>query len=224
MKAIPTFEEFNGYAAERIKKDQDNPELYTEFIRAKYDAWELAGWKKEIKGKFVPITIWQTTLIQALIHRQPNKVKNHTVRAEVIAPREVKHMELPESKENAVESLKLAYDEYKNRGQVSVCYAGSFDRLYEWGILPPNEDEKAKKYYDAMLRRAHVFVHFPLRQKYERVKSADLHDTKEGKALLEEVKKTNDYNHPQVQNKFRCYVLEDYFKKYEWNIIRNKIK
>ena len=132
-------------------------------------------------------------------------------------------MKVPDSKEIAIESLKMAYDEYKSKGKVSECYASSFDRLYDWGILPSKENEKAQKYYDGNLKRAHVFIHLPIRQKYARIKNADLHDTKEGKELLKRVKETNDYNHPAVQNKFRCYVLEDFFKKYTWEQIEKKL-
>lgn len=71
----PSFEEFQRYAFEKISKKGDDPRNYTEWIMDKFDAWDEAGWQKCVKGKYIPIKIWKSTLSQCLPYRMPNKVK-----------------------------------------------------------------------------------------------------------------------------------------------------
>ena len=138
MDTTPTFEEFNAYAIERIKGDKDNPELYTDFIRAKFDAWDLAGWKKEVKGKLVPIKIWKTTLIQALIYRQPNKVQNHTVRATVLKP-------TGKMAEIENELILSAYRYYIREKELELLHEEVFGFLYDRGIFKAPDEIGANK-------------------------------------------------------------------------------
>jgi len=142
----PTLTEFNSYASSYLEKLGDDPKKYTEYIQCKYDAWSLAGWKKEIKGKPVKILNWKNTLIQAMPYRQPNKVKDLTVRAEPITTGKVKKIEN--------EEILTAYRDFRKVGSTSPKFVGIFNILRRRGKLPGREDinpktgKKCALYYD----------------------------------------------------------------------------
>ena len=71
----PTLKEFQEYTNQRLCDIGDNPLHYSEWVMAKYMAWEANGWKKTIKGNDIPIKNWKSTIIQCLPYRMPNKVK-----------------------------------------------------------------------------------------------------------------------------------------------------
>ena len=225
----PTFEEFSAYARQRLIGEKDNPDLYTEFIKAKFDAWSIAGWKKEVKGKLVPIKIWQTTLIQALIHRQPNKVKDTTVRASVVKPKRLKPMEVPNDKYTALENLKMAYKEfeYLEKQALGDSYASVFDRLIEWKVIPnEGENKKWDRFYANRLNMASAKVHAELIDKRKFLERAKKLTPEKEKEINNQRAAINQYGykHPKIQTRFKILVLVDYFKGHSIEEILNKTK
>ena len=141
-----------------------------------------------------------------LEYKQTKKVK----------PIEMKPLPIPEDQKlyNAKENILIAFDKYKELGEVPSGFHTAFDSLYEWGILKNKEtNEKIANWYEAELRRAQLLIHLPIRQKYERIIKMELHTTKEGLELRDRVEETKSFNHPEVQNKFRLLVLQAFFKK-----------
>ena len=87
MSKMPTYEEFYGYFEECMKEKEDDPKIYTEWIKDKYEAWKLNDWKKEKGAKLIPIKNWRSTLRQCLTYRMPNKVKNIKVITDTPPPK-----------------------------------------------------------------------------------------------------------------------------------------
>lgn len=132
---IPEFKEFQQYAFERIKMSGEDPFIYTDFIRDKYDAWKIAGWKKSSKknGGYVNIISWKPTLIQTLIYRQKNRKNNVVQRAEIIKPtRNIMQIEN--------EIILNAFSFYKQNSTLELKHEECFNFLYSRGIFKkPNE-------------------------------------------------------------------------------------
>lgn len=119
-----------------------------------------------------------------------------------------------EIKENALANIMLAYDHWKEHSNVPTDYAVAFDRLYEWGLLPDREaNEAVKKAYHQKLCQAHLNVVGPILDKMQWSEKEDLKDTPKYKEMKKRYHELNDYNHPEVQARFRCLVLAGYFKK-----------
>lgn len=152
---IPEFKEFQQYAFERIRLYGEDPYLYTDFIRDKYDAWKLAGWKKEKKSKLVDILIWRTTLIQSLIYRVKNKQNNTSQRAEIVKP-------TSKMKEIENEIIISAYNHYKVMANLELKHDECFNFLLERGIFRKGTQlsEKTKKpwqeWYDTLIPKAKI--------------------------------------------------------------------
>ena len=205
----PTLDEFKQYAFTRIKAKKDDPRIYTDWLEDKYEAWTIAGWKKEQKGKFVDIKIWQTTLIQCLAHRIPNKVNDIKVRAEVIKPTgDLKRIEDT--------MITNGFNEYKIMSKLSLKYATIWDTLIERNLLPkaeeisPKTGKSCQAYYHKKFILAGGLILAELIDAKNKSKDKDrIHELD---LRMEQVKLGND---PEVQNKTKCLVVEDYFQKFE---------
>ena len=215
MDTAPTFEEFNAYAIERIKGDKDNPELYTDFIRAKFDAWDLAGWKKEVKGKLVPIKIWKTTLIQALIYRQPNKVKQiETQRVEVVSTGAYDNV--------MINTLKYVYNDQRDGKYVKLQH-GKGDSVYDFlaskGVIKTkNLSQKEKAYYDKI---AHMAQGFVLARVIDDLKTAEGERKEQLERRAKSIKQGLDHDLlPQT----KALILTGVFNKYSLEQLLNKIQ
>ncbi|HET8738050.1 MAG TPA: hypothetical protein VFM69_15775 [Pricia sp.] len=115
---------------------------------------------------------------------------------------------------NAQKSAMLAFDEYRETKKVKEAYSVLFDRLYDAGILPAKEsDPRIEKRYDMLLTCAFGYVAAPIFDKLKWMEKEDLADTENYKKLVAEKHRIKDLRSAEIQSKFRCLVLEGYFKK-----------
>lgn len=196
---IPTYEEFQQYAFERIKGEKDDPRKYTDFIKSKYDAWTIAGWKKEVKGRFVKIQIWKTTLIQSLIHRVPNKVNDLKVRAEVLKP-------TGKMKSIEDEEIITAFNRYKVMQNLLPPHDECYGYLLERGIFKKGNEISDKtgkpwqEWYNKLTTKA-----LPLAVAYAMDKNID----------PKERNQIRNGNHPIAEKFVKLEALKTFFGKFE---------
>ena len=135
MSKMPTYEEFYGYFEQCMKQKKDDPKIYTEWIEDKYEAWKLNEWKKEKGAKLIPIKNWRSTLRQCLPYRMRNKVKDLTVRAEILKP--TGKMAQIEN-----ELILSAYNHFSVMKKLELKHEECFKFLYERGIFKDVETRR----------------------------------------------------------------------------------
>ena len=130
-----------------------------------------------------------------------------------------------EEKKFATENVLLAYDAWEKTGSVPTEFHIAFDRLFEWGILPkPEASEKIRDRYHKLTCKAHIELVGPLLEMIQWARANDLEDTPkciEVKKKYSELNKS--YNHPEIQNRFRCLVLEGLFSKTDRETLIDKM-
>ena len=204
----PTFEEFKAYAFERIKKKRDDPNLYTDWLEDKYDAWEEAGWKKESKGKYVAIVNWKATVIQCI----PYRVKNKTT----TEPQQEKQKRQNTGKVNELENKTLlqGWNHYSvmrtlrdKIGLGSEC----FKILASRGIFITGDDmpEKWKTYYTKIYKQA-TALHLG-----NLVDANPPTNIPEGEAVKYQAVEGFKTGKKEIQQYAQVLVVEDWFKRIE---------
>lgn len=133
-------------------------------------------------------------------------------------------MSQQEINQNALDKILLAYDEWKEKGDLPSDYSVAFDRLYDLGILPDRESsEKIKKAYHGKLCRAHLDLIGPVLEKIQWAEKNELKDTPKYREYKKRYHELNDYNNPEVQSRFRCLVLMGFFKKTTKESLRSMV-
>ena len=194
----PTFEEFNAHATHIIRdKFTDNPDVYSDYILAKYECWKEAGWKKELKGKLYEIKNWKNTLLQTLLYREPNKVKKIEVqKAEVVSTGKMSEIEN--------ELIVTAYNYYKREGKLELVHEEVFSFLYDRGIFKAPDELGANKktwanWYNKMKFKA-----------VERTKKVIYGKPKE--QYLKELEQIKEGTHPDLWRYGKLECLKAWFK------------
>lgn len=129
-----------------------------------------------------------------------------------------------EIKQTAIENIMLAYEIWEKTKSVPSDYAVAFDRLYEWGMLPKKDySEAIQKAYNAKLHRAHLDIVSPVLDKLQWAKKEGLEDVPKYIEMKKLYHDLNNYNHPEVQTRFRCLVLEGFFAKTDKETLKSML-
>ena len=199
MSKMPTYEEFYGYFEQSMKQKKDDPKIYTEWIEDKYEAWKLNEWKKEKGAKLIPIKNWRSTLRQCLPYRMRNKVKDLTVRAEILKP--TGKMAQIEN-----ELILSAYNHFSVMKKLELKHEECFKFLYERGIFKDPEEisERTGKpwseWYDSLAQKAF----------YRALDYAKAHKWK-----AEDIRRLRTGQDPILKRYGSILALETYFKRFE---------
>lgn len=151
---IPTYEEFYKYFEACMEEKKDDPKNYTEWIKDKYEAWSLNGWKKEKGAKLIPIKNYKSTLRQCLPYRMPNKVKNIRV---VTDPTPKKRSKLDEI---MIDEIVYSYNTYKEKNFLAPPNNKYYDFLLSKGVFKRGSEisEKTGKpwqeWYNKLTKKA----------------------------------------------------------------------
>lgn len=118
-----------------------------------------------------------------------------------------------DKRENAVKNVLLAYDDFKEHGEVNSTYHTAFDTLYNGKILH-QADESAgyAKWYENEQKRAWVKVHMYYKRKMQWCKENKLLNTREGQEMEKRWKETKSINDNEVQTNFKCHVITLFFQ------------
>lgn len=190
MNKKPTLEQFREYAYNWIARHGDDPKRYSEYIDLKYESWSLANWHKEKGGKLVPIHIWQTTLLQALPYRQPNKGEG-------------KKTPVKRKTDNFTDDILKAYRVFKDKGSLPSAFSDVFKPLFRMGVLPPKSE--VKYYKDKKMIAGAYLIAGHLDEK----KTAT---HKEAKIIDNRIQAIKEYRDPRITPKAMALAVEDFFK------------
>lgn len=141
-------------------------------------------------------------------YKQQRREKPQIIEKPMISEKEIK--------QNAIENIWLAWDEFEKLKRIPIEFHTAFDELYNRGILPAKgTNEKIDKKYDYHLHAAHLEVISPLMEIINKEKAkpgASTPKLLEAKKKYGEINRTG-YNHTEIQKRFRIRVLEGYFAK-----------
>ncbi|BFP39530.1 hypothetical protein FGF1_03750 [Flavobacteriaceae bacterium GF1] len=198
----PTYNEFYGYFEKCMVEKDDEAKNYTEWIKDKYEAWKLNGWKKsKTKGQkeiLIPILNWKSTLRQCLGYRIPNKVRNIKV---VTDPTPKKRGKVDSIDDEIIIS---AWNHYSIQQNLELRHDECFDILYQRGVFKPAstkwKDGTWQDFYERMkLKAVKLAVYYSIDKKW---KPED----------RERIKRGED---PIVERFMKLEVLKVYFEKFE---------
>jgi len=210
-----------------IKATDENVERLEVLLpMVKDNCWSMPIW--EIKKAFtmyvqgkLPIEPRDNYLTAILFSKVIQAYKEQKPR-EPEAPIQVE-MKASDTLEVAKQNVMDAYDKYKIYNSVHWEYAPAFDRLLEWGFL--KEGEKYDKYYNNKLVIAGGYVNAEIIDLWNFKKKCGVSakECEHGRNVARSELNSMGVKHPKVQRKFRCLVLEDYFKKITRKELINKL-
>lgn len=130
-----------------------------------------------------------------------------------------------EKRNNEINNVLIAYDTWAQTEKVGHSFHTAFDTLYDMGVLPPAEsDPKIEQAYQYKLHQAHLQCIAPLMDEMTALRKAGKKHTKRYQDIERQYAALNSsLNHPTIQSKFRCLVLEGFFKKTNRDELKQKL-
>ena len=133
---VPSYQEWQEHAFNKISSWGDNPQSYTEYIRMKYDYVTDNEWNRSVDGKDKPIRRWRPYLTHSLAHRLPNKVKKV-----VTDPRTKKNTKMDEIE---IDEVLFAYGRYNETKALLPPNQRCFDFLLKKGVFKNGREISGK--------------------------------------------------------------------------------